>query len=157
MTTAYRILEVDPQCDDALTLLRDAAAEASALYPEFQVPNAPRPTNHPNPPRGIYLMAYLNGEPIGMAAHRPFDDHTTEVRRMFVKRIARRVGVARALLHSIEAHAKSAGFTCLVLETGNRQSAAMTLYEQFGFARTDPFGVYKDDPTSVCFKKVIHG
>jgi putative acetyltransferase len=156
MTATIQILEANPQCDDALTLLREAAVEASALYPEFHDPSARGPTNQPNPPRGIYLIAYLNDEPIGMAAHRPIDEETTEVRIMYVKQGARRLGLAHALLQRLEYHAKSVGFTCLVLETGNRQVAAMTLYGEYGFTRIEPFGRYKEDPTSVCFKKAIH-
>lgn len=76
---------------------------------------------------------------------------------MFVKSTARRAGIARALLQRLEEHAKSVGFTFLVLETGCRQIPAMALYRQYGFTRIAPFGSYQNDPTSVCFKKAIDG
>ena len=156
MAPLLQIRECNPQCSDALSLLAEAAVEASLLYPEFQDPSAPSPTNQPNLPRGVYLVAYLGEEPVGMAAHRPIDDRTTEVRRMYVKKAARRNGVARALLDRVEEHAKSVGFTKLLLETGNRQVPAIELYRQSGFTHIDPFGQYQDDPTSVCFQKAIH-
>ena len=156
MTIAQlHIREVDPQGNDALVLLREAAEEARDLYPDLHDPGAPWPTNPPNPPLGVYLVSYESGQPVGMAAHRPIDERTTEVRRMYVLRRVRRLGVARALLQRIEEHACSAGFRRLVLETGNRQLPAMRLYEAYGFTRIEPFGEYTDDPTSVCYEKAI--
>ena len=49
----------------------------------------------------------------------------------------------------------TSGFTVMRLETGNRQSAAMALYESCGFVRISPFGEYIGDPTSVCYEKRI--
>ena len=155
MTPPLQIRACNPQCGDALSQLAEAAVEASLLYAEFHDPNAPSPTNQANPPRGIYLVAYLCKEPVGMAAHRRLDDTTTEVRRMYVKKAARRHGVARALLEHIEEHAKSVGFTHLILETGNRQVPAIKLYLQYGFTHIEPFGQYQDETTSVCFQKAI--
>lgn len=145
----------DPQGEAALSLLRLAAVEARALYPELHAADAPWPGNEPTPPRGIYLLAWLGDELVGMGAHRPLDAHSTELRRMFVRSDARRHGVARALLEALQAHALSQGFTRLRLETGFRQLPAMRLYESFGFQRIDPFGPYVGDPSSVCFEKHI--
>ena len=150
------IREVDPQSTDPLLLLDQAAVEAKLLYPEQQNLFEARPTNAPTPPRGLYVVAYRSGIPVGMGAHRPVNENTTEVRRMFVNKQVRRSGVGTAILESIEEHARCLGFTALVLETGNRQLPAMALYESFGFYQIEPFGVYASDPTSVCFRKEIH-
>ncbi|WP_397535952.1 GNAT family N-acetyltransferase [Roseateles sp.] len=149
------ILAADPQGEAALSLLRLAAVEARALYPELHAADAPWPGNEPTPPRGIYLLAWMSDELVGMGAHRPLDANSTELRRMFVRADARRHGVARALLEALQAHALSQGFTRLRLETGFRQLPAMRLYESFGFQRIDPFGPYVGDPSSVCFEKHI--
>jgi GNAT superfamily N-acetyltransferase len=149
------VQEVDPLGIEALALLREAALEASQLYPEFHDPEAPGPTNQPTPPRGVYLVAFTGKEPVGMGAHRPLDSESSEVRRMFVSRQARGQGIARTILGLIEAHAKAQGFTRLVLETGNRQLPAIRLYETSGFNRIPAFGNYASDPTSVCFAKSL--
>jgi putative acetyltransferase len=151
----YSIVECDPQGPDALSLLQQAAAEAQALYPELHDPQAPSPTNPPTPARGAYFVAYEGAQAIGMGAHRPIDQETSEVRRMYVLSSARRTGLAKCLLDQIEAHARAQGFRRLMLETGYRQIPAMRLYEACGFQRIPPFGVYKDDPTSVCYEKSI--
>lgn len=149
------ILAADPQGEAALSLLRLAALEARALYPELHAPDAPWPGNEPTPPSGIYLLAWLGDELVGMGAHRPLDAHSTELRRMFVRADARRHGVARALLETLQAHARAEGFTRLCLETGFRQLPAMRLYESFGFQRIKPFGPYVGDPSSRCFEKQL--
>ena len=147
--------QVDPQGPEARTLLRLAAVEARALYPELHAPGAPWPTNEPTPPRGVYLVAYLDGQPVAMGAHRPIDECSTEIRRMYTVARARRTGAAKAVLLELEAHARREGFTELKLETGFRQEAAMRLYESLGFRRIPAFGQYRDDPTSVCYAKQL--
>ena len=59
-----RIVPVDPQCDAALALLREAAIEARELYPQLHVEGAPWPTK-------VALIVYTPsrlrpGEPCGL-------------------------------------------------------------------------------------------
>ena len=152
-TTRLRIVVADPQGLDALELLSEAAIEAQALYPELHDPNGPWPTNSSTPLRGTYLVVYEGRFPIAMGALRPIDESTAEVRRMYVLKSHRRLGVARRILNELEHHAARIGFKTLRLETGNRQFPAMRLYESYGFARIAPFGTYVDTPTSVCYEK----
>jgi putative acetyltransferase len=146
---------VDPRGDDATALLREAALEARALYPELFPPGAPWPDNAPTPERGVYLVAYADGKPVACGALRPLDADTAELRRMFVTAGARRRGIAQALLAELEKRAAALGYRTLRLETGNRQLPAAALYEACGFVRIPAFGEYRDDPVSVCFEKHI--
>jgi len=136
-------------------LLREAAVEARALYPELFPEGAAWPENTPTPERGVYLVARLDGLPVGSGALRPLDADTVEIRRMFVTAGARRKGVARAILIELEARAAEMGYRVLRLETGNRQASAMALYAKQGFKRIPPFGEYIGDPVSVCFEKSL--
>jgi putative acetyltransferase len=117
--------------------------------------NAPWPTNPPTPPRGTYLIAYADQQPMGMGALRPIDKVVTEIRRMYVLQSHRRTGVARLLLLALEREASELGFRIMRLETGYRQGPAMRLYESYGFTQIPPFGQYSTDPTSVCYEKAI--
>lgn len=152
---AISIVEVDPQGAEALSLLREAAVEARALYPELQAPDAPWPTNGPTSPGGIYLLGYVDGTVVASGALRRLDDAVAEVRRMFVTASARRAGCAAQMLRALETTAASMGYSTLRLETGYRQLPAIALYLHSGYRRIDPFGPYVDDPTSVCFEKYI--
>lgn len=160
MSEAFAIRPADPQGVDALALLREAAIEARALYPELVQPGAPWPTNPPLPERGAYLVMYAADQwgtehAVGMGALRPLDEHTAELRRLFVLRSQRRAGVAWRLLQALEAEALRLGYRRIRLETGHRQQPAMRLYERCGFHRIPPFGDYASDPTSVCYEKVL--
>jgi putative acetyltransferase len=150
-----QIRSVDPQGADALALLHEAAVEVHALYPELFAPGAPVPANPPTTARGVYLVAYRDGQPIACGALRPLDERTAEIRRMFVRKSARRGGVARALLAALEEAALDLGYARLRLETGDRQTSAMTLYASEGFTRCAAFGEHVGDPFSVCFEKHI--
>lgn len=159
MSTAKVIIkEVDPQGEDALALLREAAIEAREFYPALHRPGAPWPTNSATPASGtylVYLVAYLDGEPLGCGALRPLEEAVVEVRRMFVAKHARRRGLGRAILRALEVAAGRFGYTYMRLETGNRQLPARALYASYGFARIEPFGEYVDDLTSICYEKAV--
>ena len=129
--------------------------EARALYPDLHDPNAPLPTNPPTPPRGTYLLVYDGSKPVGSGALRPIDESTVEIRRMYVLKEYRRHGVARMILEALEWEAARLQYTLMRLETGNRQTAAMRLYESYGFTQIPPFGPHVDDPISVCYEKPI--
>jgi GNAT superfamily N-acetyltransferase len=152
---AKRFAAGDPQGVDAMVLLREAAIEVRMLYPELFPPGAPWPDNPPNPGRGIYLLGYADGKPVACGALHPIDTQTVEVRRVFVTAHARRAGLAGAMLRELEKHALQFGYTVMRLETGNRQLAAIALYEKHGFIRIPPFGEYVGDPVSVCFEKRV--
>lgn len=71
-----------------------------------------------------------------------FEADYAEVKRMFVRPNRRGRGVARALLARVEDAARERGFATLRLETGDRQSEALALYEFAGFVRRPTFGAY---------------
>ena len=154
-TTALQVDAIDPQHPQALALLAEAGAEARALYPELFAVDAPAPANAPLRAREIYLLADRDGQALGCGALRQQDAFTGELRRMFVTRQARRDGVARALLVSLEHEAQALGYRRLVLETGVRQEAAIALYSRSGWRRIPPWGPYVGDAMSVCFGKTL--
>jgi len=92
--------------------------------------------------RGIrFFLARLNGVAVGCGGVAFFADFA-EVKRMYVRDVARGRGVARALLARIEKEAQDAGFVLLHLETGVRQVAALRFYERAGFRPCAAFGAY---------------
>jgi GNAT superfamily N-acetyltransferase len=150
-----RIEAKDPLGPEALFLLHEAALEARELYPDLIDQTAPMPTNQPLQPGGVYLIASLDGKPVGCGALRRFDAATAEVRRVYVLRSARRAGIAWAVLISLEKEALRFGYKTLMVETGNRQHPAMALYESYGFTRIPVWGEYVNDSVSVCYSKRV--
>ncbi|MDY7536959.1 GNAT family N-acetyltransferase [Undibacterium sp. RTI2.1] len=72
-----------------------------------------------------------------------------EIKRMYVHPTQRGQGLAKRLLHSLEAAAYKAGCRQVMLETGPRHTEALRLYAQAGFVVCGRFGNYRDDPLSV--------
>ena len=88
-----------------------------------------------------FFLARLNGAAMGCGGVAFFADFA-EVKRMYVREVARGHGVAQALLARIEEEASAAGFSLLRLETGARQVAALRFYERAGFQICAAFGAY---------------
>jgi putative acetyltransferase len=145
-----RIADIDPRSDVALSLLRDAAMEVRPLYGEAAGP--PWPQNSPLGPRDAYVAAFDGEVAVACGAIRELDAVTCEVHRMYVLRSHRRQGLAWAVLSHLHAEARRLGYKRIRLETGNRQTSAINLYEHYGFSRMEPFGKYVQDPTSVCYE-----
>jgi GNAT superfamily N-acetyltransferase len=128
-------------------LLRDLADRYGA-----EDPDEPSPADLA-PPHGVFLVAWMEGEPVGCGGIRAHDGNIGEIKRMYVEPAARRAGVARAVLSELESRARGLGYSRLRLETGIRQPEAIALYESFGYAPIEPYGLYRDEPMSRCFEK----
>ena len=107
------------------------------------------------PPRGVLLVARLDGEAVGCGALRPHGDGAAEVKRMYVAPAARGRGVARAILRTLERAGADLGYRRLVLETGIRQQEAMALYESEGWTPIANFGAYRESSLSRSFAKSL--
>ena len=92
------------------------------------------------PPYGIFLLAWLDGEPVGCAGVKDLDNGVGELKRMYVTPSARGRGVARALLAGCERAARDAGAQRLRLVTGEPQPEAVGLYTSAGWLPGEPYG-----------------
>ena len=88
-----------------------------------------------------FFLARLDGAAVGCGGVALFTDFA-EVKRMYVRDVARGRGVAQTLLARIETETRKAGLALLRLETGNRQLAALRLYTRAGFQLCGAFGAY---------------
>jgi putative acetyltransferase len=102
-----------------------------------------------------FFVARLDGVAVGCGGVALFDDFA-EVKRMYVRKSARGRGVSQAVLARIEAEVRAAGLAMLRLETGDRQVAAMRMYERAGFARCAAFGDYAAMPAAAVVTSVFY-
>lgn len=121
------------------------------------------------PPRGLFLVAYdADGRPVGTGGWRGWDgeharaigyaDGDAEIKRMFVVGEARGRGLSRLILARLEETARAAGRSRMVLETGNAQPEAMSLYASSGYELVPEdrkFGLYRCEPSSRCYVKPL--
>ncbi len=89
--------------------------------------------------RGRLLLAVLGGEAIGCVGIRELDQHTAELKRLYVRPSARGAGVGRHLIEHILATASELRFERLRLDTLPSMVAARRLYESFGFREIEPY------------------
>lgn len=101
------------------------------------------------------IVVYLEGKPVGCGCFKRFDDHTVEMKRMFVKTEMRGRQLAARMLQELELWAIEEGFTNSVLETGRRQVEAQRLYFIAGYFRTENYGQYVGMEDSICYRKKL--
>ncbi|GAA2229552.1 MULTISPECIES: GNAT family N-acetyltransferase [Kitasatospora] len=118
--------------------------------------------DHFEPPAGIFVVGYLDGQPVACGGWRAKEtdgagvrEGDAELKRMYVTPAARGRGLARAVLRHLERTAAEAGRTRVILESGTEQPEALALYASEGYEAITKFGVYKDHPQSVCMGKPL--
>lgn len=132
----------------ALRLVDAMGEELSARYGDGGLsPASPEQFRAP----GTFLLAELDGTPVGCGGLRLKEPGVGEVKRMYVDPAARGCGVARALLGALVDHARAQGLSRLLLETGTEQPEALALYESEGWSPVPAFGHYAHDPRTRCY------
>jgi GNAT superfamily N-acetyltransferase len=153
------IVAEDPTAADALELIRLLSAELAARYDFADDGSGAFTPADAQVPRSAFLVARLDGRPVGCGALRPLDEagfeDSAEIKRMYVVPEARGRRLGGAILERLEALARSFGYARAVLETGNRQIEAIRLYERSGYRRIACYGRYASDPRSICFGKSL--
>lgn len=123
-------------------LLAAMRAEMSQLYGGLDLESPDMPKAGPaelGPPDGAFLIGSEGERAVCCGGVKRLPDGACEIKRMFVVPAARGRGVARALLHALEARAQALGYTVLRLDTGPRQPAARHLYESEGYVEIANF------------------
>jgi len=86
-----------------------------------------------NKPYGALLLVFKKEQAIGCAGIRKLEDHTAELKRMYLQDACRGQGIGLTLLtRSIET-AKALGYHTIRLDTLHNMTAAQQLYKSFGF------------------------
>ena len=101
------------------------------------------------------VVAYWNSNAIGCGAFKKYDQHSTEIKRMYVHPGFRGKKVATTILEEIEKWSKEEGFEKCILETGKRQEAAIVFYQNLDYKPIPNFGQYEKMENSLCFIKEL--
>lgn len=94
-------------------------------------------------PRGSFLIARLDGSPVGCGAVRMLDATAAEIKRMWVAPSARGLGAAGRLLGRLETIARELGAQTVYLDTNRALKEAQSLYRRDGYEEIAP---YNDNP-----------
>ena len=85
------------------------------------------------PPVGAWVVAYLDGQPVGCGGIKRLDDEAAELKRIYLAESARGHSLGRRLLEQLEQHARLLGYRCLRLDTGDCQPEALGLFRSAGY------------------------
>jgi GNAT superfamily N-acetyltransferase len=91
------------------------------------------------PPIGRFIVARLDGEPVGCGGLKGADDETGEIKRVWVAKSARGLGVARRIVRTLEGAARDMGLAALRLDTNKALTEAHALYRSEGYRDVERF------------------
>jgi DNA-binding MarR family transcriptional regulator/N-acetylglutamate synthase-like GNAT family acetyltransferase len=136
-----RVVAVDPSHPDAVRCLHAYFEELSERFDGGFEERQSRTyeLDEVRPPHGIVLVAYLDGRAIGCGSLKGDGKHPPEIKRLWVDREARGLGVGRRLLEALEDRAASTGARSVRLDTNAALTEAIALYRATGYIEVSPF------------------
>jgi DNA-binding MarR family transcriptional regulator/GNAT superfamily N-acetyltransferase len=91
------------------------------------------------PPRGAFLVASVDGEPVACGAVKSVSPGVGSLKRMWVAGTVRGLGIGRRVLEALETQARELGMTTVRLETNQTLHEAIRLYRSAGFREVARF------------------
>ncbi|WP_229403221.1 bifunctional helix-turn-helix transcriptional regulator/GNAT family N-acetyltransferase [Micromonospora okii] len=140
------VIEPCPPGDPrARACVRAYAREVAGRFDDGFDPALSRPVRDEElvPPAGVFLLATLNGEPVGCGAVKLHRDAPAEIKRVWVSDAVRGLGLGRRMLDELERHAAERGWTAVRLDTNRHLIEAIALYRSAGYREVEAFN---DEP-----------
>ena len=140
-----RIERVDPASDVARWCIAQYFAELARRFEAGFDPaqSIPMPDDELRPPRGAFLVASADGDPVACGAVLPITRRIGYLKRMWVDPSVRGLGLGRRILFALESEARALRFKTLRLETNRALTEAIHLYKNAGYIEVMPFN---DEP-----------
>jgi DNA-binding MarR family transcriptional regulator/GNAT superfamily N-acetyltransferase len=149
MTDVHRLLQlgglqverVDPASPAARWCVGQYFDELNRRFESGFDPGASLPADDRDlvPPRGAFLVASVDGEPVASGAVKPVSPGVGSLKRMWVAETVRGLGIGRRMLEALESQARELGLTSLQLETNHTLQEAIGLYRSAGFREVARF------------------
>ena len=104
----------------------------------------------------VLVIEARSGIPVGHAGLRPYGvGGALEVKKVVVDANYRGRGISRTLMVELEHVARELDAPSLVLQTGDRQPAAIGLYESVGYRLIPPYAPFELMSNALCYEKVL--
>ncbi|MFC5201198.1 MULTISPECIES: helix-turn-helix domain-containing GNAT family N-acetyltransferase [Streptomyces] len=130
---AITVESVDGASRDARDCLAGYAADIDERFPEGFDPAALVRPDEVSGDSGAFLVAYEEGRPVGCGALRLLGSGVGEIRHVWVRPGARRLGLARRILHGLEQEAAGRGCAVVRLDTHEVLTEAQSMYRACGY------------------------
>ncbi|MET3924961.1 helix-turn-helix domain-containing GNAT family N-acetyltransferase [Devosia sp. 2618] len=137
--------EVDPRDERAISCLQAYYAELAARFKQgFDVTRSADPDAADMlRPRGSFIIALSDGQPLGCVGLKGTDKGYAEVKRLWIAPAARGLGMSHRLMAELERIAADLGINVLRLDTNKALPEALALYRKTGWTEINRFN---DDP-----------
>ncbi len=145
------IRAVEPGCQESIDLQWEMRRELDVMYGETTID--PPPLEQFRLPRAAFLVAWLDGMPIGCGAITTMNESTAHVKRVFVRSGFRGNGFGRRVMDALEKKAAELGYSMLFLETADKQLEAIRMYTSLGYERVPCAGRIPCSEQSICFER----
>ena len=96
-----------------------------------------------DPPAGSFVIVLDGERVVGCGGVQRHDDHTGEIKRMWVDASMRGRGLGRRLLTRLEGETRTLGYSSVVLDTNAVLAQAISMYESAGYVAIER---YNDNP-----------
>ncbi|WP_028603484.1 GNAT family N-acetyltransferase [Ottowia thiooxydans] len=125
--------------DDVVSIFREyvSSPTVSLDFQDYEAEFAELPGKY-EAPQGRLLLAREADAVLGCAALRRVDEQTCEMKRVYVRPVARGRDLGRLLANAIVAEARLAGYSRICLDVLPEFTAAQKLYESMGFEPAEP-------------------
>jgi GNAT superfamily N-acetyltransferase len=127
---------------DGEALAQAMREEIAVIYDGLELDGDPMPragAAELSVPGGAFVVGYHERAPACCGGVKRLEDRICEIKKMYVVPELRGRGVARALLHELEATARALGYELARLDTGPKQLSARGLYESEGYVEIADF------------------
>lgn len=111
------------------------------------------PTRY-GPPQGELWLIQDGDQWVGCAALKQLDEHTCELKRMYIQPTYRGRGLADQLMEQALTTGRDLGYQIMKLDSLRRLTPALKLYQRFGFRETVPYN-YNPETDVVYFEKQL--
>jgi DNA-binding MarR family transcriptional regulator len=158
LATADRLLRaatisfeaVDPRSDDALTAMTAYFAELEHRFSDGFDPGDTLVVDAPamRAPNGGFIVARSDADVVACGGVLRHDDSTGEIKRMWVHRDWRGVGLGRRMLTRLEQQVRALGYGRIVLDTNDSLTEAISMYQGAGYRSIER---YNDNPYARCW------
>lgn len=139
---------ITPETHEQLSATRAIFAEYAAqlnvdlCFQNFDDELASLPGEYVQP-QGALLLALVNGQVAGCCALRPLASvdysNVAEMKRLYVRKPFRRLGLGRQLVEATLDAARMAGYHSVLLDTLDDMESARALYVDLGFTTIPPY------------------
>lgn len=140
MTAAAVTIAIEPgDSDDARLCVEAYYRELDSRFEQGFDPGSGGYAGAAATHEGRFMIARLDGRPVGCGALRALDGDTGEIKRMWIAPEVRGLGLSRRLLDRLEAHARSMGMARVRLDTNRTLTEARALYLRSGYCEIERY------------------